>query len=275
MCFSAPLLEFTLNRILDKVSPTHAAGVWWLFAAPTLFYATLYAEAQMETRFADRPFFAVFDTAVRVALMVVIPLGIAWLGSTLLTLYRRSKVPREYWQELRDGIIMRRLLRTARNLGIAAALYGALAAHDLVPRTDSVWLNNIRRTMSEDICPYMPTRGCENLFRLPPEPPPVTDDTEIPFVVRPPAVNTSQSPASTTNHTEADAREKIRRIQQFLAQQGYQITVDGRFGAQSRRAADDYLQHGSNITLDNDATIDDYYREIFGLPEPKAPDEED
>lgn len=255
-----------LNRILDKVSPTHAAGVWWLFAAPTLLYATLYAEAQMETHFADRPFFAIFDTAVRVVLMVVIPLGIAWLGSTLLTLYRRSKVPREYWQELRDGIIMRRLLRTARNLGIAAALYGALAAHDLVPRTDSVWLNNIRRTMSEDICPYMPTRGCENLFRLPPEPPPQPETVPEPATTETAAEVTVRPQAATAQATVLDEREKARRIQQFLARQGYQLTVDGHFGAQSRRAADDYLRHGSDITLDATATIEDYYRAVFGLP---------
>ena len=44
------------------------------------------------------------------------------------------------------------------------------------------------------------------------------------------------------------------------------ITVDGHFGAQSRRAADDYLCHGGDITLDAAATIEDYYRAVFGLP---------
>ena len=251
-----------LNRILDKVSPTHSKGLWWGIAAPTLFYATLYAEANMESYFAARPLFIPFDTAVRVTLMVVVPLGIARLGSTLLTLWRRNKVPREYWQELRDGNIMRRLLRTARNLAIIAALYGALAAHDLVPRSGGVWLNHIRRTMSEDICPYLPTRICENLFRLPPEPPAAAEQeaagTEAAVAVRP---QTTTAPAAVP-----DAREKARRIQQFLAQQGYRLDVDGRFGAQTRRAADDYLQHGSGIVLDGGATADDYYRELFGLP---------
>ena len=69
--------------------------------------------------------------------------------------------------------------------------------------------------------------------------------------------------AATTQAAVLDEREKARRIQQFLARQGYQLTVDGHFGAQSRRAADDY---GSDITLDATATIEDYYRAVFGLP---------
>ena len=72
--------------------------------------------------------------------------------------------------------------------------------------------------------------------------------------------------AATAQATILDEREKARRIQQFLARQGYQLTVDGHFGAQSRRAADDYLRHGSDITLDATATIEDYYRAVFGLP---------
>ena len=81
------------------------------------------------------------------------------------------------------------------------------------------------------------------------------------LAVQLPRAQTTTAPAAVP-----DAREKARRIQQFLAQQGYRLDVDGRFGAQTRRAADDYLQHGSGIVLDGGATADDYYRELFGLP---------
>lgn len=256
-----------LHRILDKVSPTHAASIWWLIATPTLFYATLYAEARMESHFAARPVFALFDTIVRVMLMVVIPLGMAWVASTLLTLWRRSKVPHEYWQELRNTAIMRRLLRTARNLTVVAGIYGALAAHDMLPRNDSAWLNDIRNGMAKHVCPYMPTRGCEKLFRLPEEPQ-IAKSMETTATMRPTS-NTPQTAGPQTlaaEHSALNPREKTRRIQHFLAQHGYQVTVDGSFGAQSRRAADDYLEHGSNIVLDRDATVDDYYRELFNLP---------
>ena len=119
--------------------------------------------------------------------------------------------------------------------------------------------------MSEDICPYMPTRICENLFRLPPEPPPQPETVPEPATIET-AAEVTVRPQATTQATVLDEREKARRIQQFLARQGYQLTVDGHFGAQSRRAADDYLRHGSDITLDATATIEDYYRAVFGLP---------
>lgn len=249
-----------LNLILDRVSPTHSTMIWRCITIPVIIYAMIYTEDNIERLLIKHPFISILDTLWRVLVMVAISVAGAWLTSTVLTLWRRRKIPYEYWKELRNNEIMMTVLRRSACLILLAGLYGMAAAHNRLPRNKGVVITHIRQFMTTNICPFLPTRGCERLFRLPEET--TAPIMEFENMTLPPLESYAGNISIHEKIIELDDKEKVARIQHYLSTIGYSLNVDGKFGKKTKKAADDYLQEQDNIVLSPDATIADYYESI-------------
>ena len=124
----AQRLAAFLSKCIDKISPAYSKMTWILGTLLFCVFALFGTELYFEAEFKDSIFFTILAGLLSVGIAWLLWGGILWCISSLITLFRRRKVPKEYRQRMRN--------HEARGLGslcvlvvfLVGAVYGGLAS---------------------------------------------------------------------------------------------------------------------------------------------------
>ncbi|MFZ7215070.1 hypothetical protein ACLSYY_05480 [[Pasteurella] aerogenes] len=241
----ATKLTHYLNQIMDKVSPVYSQITWQIFTFFILLATLLTTEHTLETSFKTHPISSIFVGLGATLLITLLFSALAWFISSVIIFWQRRKIPSEYRQKMRNREPFRRLLKIVLPVFLGAGIYGAVAAYGILPKWNGFPQPQIQQLAAWYCSDNSAANWCQNISEINTETTPTT----------PPAVIYS-------------AEEKTRIIQQTLTEQGYSLKVDGKFGAQTRGAAVNYLAT-KGIQVANDIALDPLFE--YFKPNVKTP----
>ena len=228
---SAFHLSSMIKGILDKICPVYSWFIWFLGTLIFTIFSFIVAEQNFEHNF-NSPFSAIFNIIVIFFIIAMIFGAILYIISSLVTLLKRRKIPKEYRQKMRNKEPFRKMIIYGVISAILGGLFGFFATKNLNLRLE----NMVNKFISNsNVCDKLNSlnikiKSCHNLS---------------------PNNNYLQQ-----YNKQISKTEKIKFIQKTLVQNGYKISIDGKFGKQTLLASKKYL--GKNLQ-----TVDEIYDEMI------------
>ncbi|MDA3077264.1 hypothetical protein OFO12_07825 [Campylobacter sp. JMF_04 NA10] len=238
---SALRLSAMMKGVLDRISPVYSGLIWGLGGAIFAIFALILTELNLESSFSRAPFSAIFQSAFGVFVLSLVLGLVFYTLSSLSTLLKRRKIPKEYRQKMRNKDPFKKMAICGVFAWIVGGIYGYFASQNpalrLENRVENFVLEQIE--ISEkfikdyEICEKFKTLNCSNEIL--------------------PAKNSEISPSY---------EQKVIFIQQTLRQNGYNVAIDGKFGKKTINACTKFLGKSFN-------SIDEIYDEMLRRNEGK------
>ena len=249
----AEQIALALINIMNKVSPTYAKPWWYAITALTALFGAFYTEYCAEVLFAHDLFRHIGNVSL-VVLASTLAIGVfTWLGSLAITAFRNRNIPQAYQQTTyhRKPIIL--LFKITLLSHLFALLYGLLAAQTWLPS----WQGQ----------PFAYGLYQTEYYCLQHRTQPTTLSTFCPFILQtlPNFLGLSAHELiaqQEQNYPAQTTQDKVFYIQRQLILAGYDIHMDGEYGAQTAAYSQEYLQ--KNGTKKVSPHIDGVYRQMGG-----------
>lgn len=216
---AASKLGETMKKCLNKISPVYSPAVW--FGLGSLFWllALVFTAGFLGENLADRYIIAPIYTLIFLAVCA----GAAWCVlaplSALVTLFRRSCVPKEYRQNMRNKEAFALFFTILAGFGAVGAIYGAVSGFGYAP------------TLTALDERFEASRGLEAKFR----------EIKAKFDGSDETTRETNSTAAAKTAPQMTRKEKILYVQKAIG-----VKADGIMGARTLKKAREFLD--ANLT---------------------------
>ena len=216
---AASKLGETMKKCLNKISPVYSPAVWFGLGSVFWLIALVFTAGFLGENLADRYIMAPIYTLIFLAVCA----GMAWCIlaplSALVTLFRRSSVPKEYRQNMRNKEAFALFFKILAGFGAVGAIYGAVSGFGYAP------------TLTALDERFEASRGLEAKFR----------EMKAKF-------NGSNETARETNSIDAakTAPQMTQKDKILYVQKAIGVKADGIIGARTLKKAQEFLD--ANLT---------------------------
>ena len=216
---AAGKLGDTMKKCLDKISPVYSPTVW--FGLGSLFWllALVFTAGFLGENLADRYIMASIYTLIFLAICA----GMAWCVlaplSALVTLFRRSCVPKEYRQNMRNKEAFSLFFKILAGFGALGAIYGAISSFGYAP------------TLMQLDERFEASRSLEAKFR----------EMTAKFDASNETAREANSTAEAKTAPQMTQKDKILYVQKAIG-----VKADGIMGARTLKKAQEFLD--ANLT---------------------------
>ena len=130
---AASKLGETMKKCLNKISPVYSSAVWFGLGSVFWLIALVFTAGFLGENLAERYIMSPIYTIVFLALCAGVALCVLAPLSALVTLIRRSSVPKEYRQSMRNKEAFALFFKILAGFGAVGAIYGAISGFGYAP----------------------------------------------------------------------------------------------------------------------------------------------
>ena len=216
---AASKLGGTMKKCLDKISPVYSPAVWFGLGSVFWLIALVFTAGFLGENLAERYIMAPIYTLIFLALCAGVALCVLAPLSALVTLIRRSCVPKEYRQSMRNKEAFALFFKILAGFGAAGAIYGAISGFGYAP------------TLMQLDERFEASRSLEAKFR----------EITAKFEGSSDQEREANSTAAAKTTPQITQKEKILYVQKAIG-----VKADGIMGARTLKKAQEFLD--ANLT---------------------------